>query len=158
MVKKQSSRRRSGQSTRASQGGTPGKGGQKIHKAVPSSNRKRSLGETIGDRLNEFADALESGEDLSAKFTCRKVVLNLAAQPYDPSLVKRTRAILSVSQGIFAQFLGVSVDTVQSWESGINTPSDMACRFMDEIRHNPRYWRERLMASVSQRVEQPTGV
>jgi putative transcriptional regulator len=118
---------------------------------------KRSLGETIGARLNEFADALESGEDL-AKFTCRKVVLNLAAQPYDPSLVKKTRAILSVSQGIFAKFLGVSVDTVQSWEGGINTPSDMACRFMDEIRHDPQYWRKRLMASVSQKVGQPTGV
>jgi putative transcriptional regulator len=136
----------------------PGKGAQKVHKGMRSSTMKQSLGETIGDRLNEFADALESGEDVSAKFTCRKVVLHLAAQPYDPSLVKKTRAILGVSQGIFAQFLGVSVDTVQSWEGGVNTPSDMACRFMDEIRHGPKYWRERLMASVSQKVEQPTGV
>jgi putative transcriptional regulator len=117
---------------------------------------KTSLGETIGERLNEFADALERGEDLSVRFTCRKVVFNLVPQPYAPPLVKKTRAILRASQGIFAQFLGVSVDTVQSWEAGVNTPSDMARRFMDEIRHDPKYWRRRLMDSLSQRVEEPT--
>ena len=63
----------------------------------------------------------------------------------------------SVSQRIFAQFLGVSVDAVQSWEGGVNTPSDMACRFMDEIRFNPEYWRKRLMESMSQKVQDPVG-
>jgi putative transcriptional regulator len=114
---------------------------------------KRSIGRIVGDRLTEFADALETGGDVCAKFTCRKVVLNLAPQTYHPALVKKTRAVLSVSQGIFAQFLGVSVDAVQSWEGGVNAPSDIACRFMDEIRHNPKYWRNRLMESISQKVE-----
>jgi putative transcriptional regulator len=109
----------------------------------------------IAERLTDFADALDSGADVSARFTCRKVVLNLDSQAYDPSLVKKTRAVLSVSQGIFAQFLGVSVATVQSWESGVNTPSDMACRFMDEIRHDPTYWRKRLAQSIAQKIEQP---
>ncbi len=118
---------------------------------------KRPLGKIIVDRLNDFADALESGEPISARFTCRKVVLNLLPVTYDPSLVKQTRAILSVSQNIFAQFLGVSVDTVQAWESGVNSPSDMACRFMDEIRHNPKYWRKRLMDSMCQKSQEPAG-
>jgi putative transcriptional regulator len=116
-----------------------------------------SLGQTVVDRLSEFADALESGSDIGAKFTCRRVVLNLPAQPYKPQLVKETRAILSVSQGIFAQFLGVSVDAVQAWESGVNTPSDLARRFMDEIRHDPAYWRKRLMQAISQRSEELAG-
>jgi putative transcriptional regulator len=116
---------------------------------------EKSLGGLISDRLNEFADALESGEPVSAKFTCRKVVLDLLPMPYGPALVKRTRAILSVSQGIFAQFLGVSVDTVQAWERGINVPKDVACRFMDEIRHNPDYWRKRLVDSIAQKIESP---
>jgi putative transcriptional regulator len=119
---------------------------------------KRSLGKTVADRLNEFAEALESGKPLSAKFTCRKVVLNLLPMPYSPAIVKKTRAILGASQSIFAQFLGVSVDTVQAWERGANSPSDMACRFMDEIRHNPTYWRKRLMDSVSQKIEEPAVV
>jgi len=111
------------------------------------------LGKLIADRLNEFADAVEAGEDVCAKFTCRKVVLNLLPQPYDPKLVKQTRALLSVSQNIFAQFLGVAPATVQAWESGTNSPSDIACRFMDEIRHDPQYWRQRLTDSISQKVE-----
>lgn len=118
----------------------------------------KSLGKIIADRLGEFADTLESGKPLSAKFTCRKVVLDLCPMAYDPKLVKQTRAILSVSQSIFAQFLGVSVDTVQAWESGVNAPKDMACRFMDEIRHDPGYWRRRLMDSISQKVEPPVVV
>jgi DNA-binding transcriptional regulator YiaG len=119
---------------------------------------KRSLGKLLGDRLTEFADALESGEPLSAKFTCRTVVLNLVPMQYDPGLVKKTRALLSVSQNIFAQFLGASVDAVQAWESGRYTPPDMACRFMDEIRHNPEYWRRRLMESISQKMNEPLEV
>lgn len=118
---------------------------------------KRTLGKIIGERLTQFADALESGEDVSARFTCRKVVLKLEPQEYDPALVKATRAILSVSQGIFAQFLGVSVDTVQAWESGVNSPSEIASRFMDEIRHNPKYWRKRLLEAMSQKTEETAG-
>ena len=114
---------------------------------------KDSLGRTIAARLNEFADALESGEDLSAKFTCRKVTLRLEPQPYRPALVKKTRAILSVSHGIFAKFLGVTVDAVQSWEQGRQEPSDMACRFMVEIRANPPHWRKRLRQLVAQKVD-----
>ena len=106
-----------------------------------------SLGKVVAGRLAEFADALENND--IAKFTCRKVVLDLVPMSYDPDLVKKTRAILSVSQSIFAQFLGVSIDTVQAWESGMNSPRDMACRFMDEIRHDPTYWRSRLMQSIA---------
>lgn len=114
---------------------------------------KQSLGQKIASRLNEFADALESGEDVVAKFTCRKVTLQLEPRSYNPALVKKTRAVLSVSQAIFAKFLGVSVDTVQAWESGVNTPSDIACRFMDEIRSEPQHWRKRLRKLIAQKVQ-----
>ena len=69
-----------------------------------SAAMKRSIGNIIGDRLTEFADALEDGGDIRAKFTCRKVVLNLVPKAYQPSLVKKTRAILSVSQSILCSF------------------------------------------------------
>jgi len=114
---------------------------------------KKSLGQTIANRLNEFADALASGEDVEAKFTCCKVVLKLAPSAYSPALVKKTRAVLSVSQGIFAQFIGVSIDTVQAWEGGVNRPSDMACRFMDEIRTSPIFWRKRLRELVEPKAK-----
>ena len=45
---------------------------------------------------------------------------------------------------LFARFLGVSVKTVRAWEQGTNTPQEIACRLMDEILHDPDYWRKRL--------------
>ena len=112
---------------------------------------KLTVGQRVVSRMAEFADALEAGGDICEKFTCRKIVLRLEPAQYDPALVKKTRAILRASQAIFAKFLGVSVDAVQSWESGANEPSDLACRFMDEIRHNPTYWQKRFGELVSPR-------
>ena len=53
-----------------------------------------------------------------------------------------------MSQAIFAQFLGVSVKTVSAWERGDKKPSDLACRFMDEIKESPDYWKRRLKTLV----------
>ncbi len=103
-----------------------------------------SIAEKIAQGLEEFADALESGEDVTQRFNCHKVVLELVPTPYTPELVRETRRELNASQAVFARFLGVSVNTVRSGEQGRNAPSDMARRFMDEIRGNPEYWRQRL--------------
>jgi len=110
--------------------------------------KKDSVGAKIVEGLREFTEALETNEPIAERFTCRTVMLDLLAVPYDPKAVKATRQLLTASQGVFAQFLGVSVRAVRAWEQGVNTPSDMACRFMDEIRRNPLYWRNRLLESV----------
>ena len=109
---------------------------------------KPSAEERIIEGLERFADALESGEDITGRFTCRKIVLNLEPTQYTPELVKDARAKLGMSQALFAQFLGVSVSAVQAWERGEKRPKDIACRFMDEIRRNPPYWRERFLESA----------
>lgn len=109
---------------------------------------KDSVANKIIEGLREFTDALESNEDISEKFTCRKVTLDLMPVPYSAENVKSTRKLLMASQGLFAQFLGVSVKAVRAWEQGCNTPNDMACRFMDEIQSNPEYWRKRLRESI----------
>jgi DNA-binding transcriptional regulator YiaG len=44
--------------------------------------------------------------------------------------------------------MGVAPNTVRSWEQGINTPENIACRLMDEFRHAPDYWKKRLRQSV----------
>ncbi len=106
---------------------------------------KTSVGKKIIGRLKEFTEALESKEVISNRFTCHKVMLDLKTADYDSVLVKKTRHLLRVSQALFAQFLGVSLNTVRAWEQGANQPSEMACRFMDEIRLNPKYWNERLL-------------
>jgi putative transcriptional regulator len=109
---------------------------------------KDTVGKKIIEGLREFTEALENDEPLAEKFTCRKVTLDLLPVPYSPKAVKATRKLLMVSQGVFAQFLGVSVKTVRAWEQGRTTVGDMACRFMDEIQRSPEYWRKRLRESI----------
>ena len=96
----------------------------------------------ILDAMADFTDALEKGE-VTKRFTCRQIVLDLEPTHYSPALVKETRGLLGVSQPLFARFLGVSPKTVRSWEQGVNVPQPLACRFMDEIRREPQYWIER---------------
>ncbi len=73
-----------------------------------------SIAEKMVQGLEEFADALESGEDVAQRFNCHKVVLELVPTPYTPELVRETRRELNASQAVFARFLGVSVNTVRS--------------------------------------------
>lgn len=101
--------------------------------------RASSVGAKIVGRLTEFTRALENGTPLTAKFTCRTVRLNRSAPAFDADRVRETRGRLHASQAVFAMLLGVSVKTVRAWEQGVNAPSDMANRFMDEIRRQPQY-------------------
>jgi putative transcriptional regulator len=97
--------------------------------------------------LSQLLDDLKGDAPLPDRYTCRRVVLDLEPHSYSAADVKATRLLLGVSQALFAKLLGVSAKTVQAWESG-KTPSDMAARFMDEIRGNPEYWRGRLRQSA----------
>jgi DNA-binding transcriptional regulator YiaG len=114
---------------------------------------KDSVEKRISERLKGFVAALKSDAVMTERFTCRTMILDLEPVPYNPKTVKATRKLLHVSQGLFAQFLGVSRNTVCSWEQGTNAPNDMACRFMDEIQRNPEYWRQRLKDSI--RIKDP---
>ena len=111
---------------------------------MTNRQKRKSVGERIVGALKEFAEAVEAGDDLQQRFTCRTVRLNLTPQSYSPELVKKTRHLLGTSQAIFAQFLGVSASAVQDWEQGAKPPKGSACRLMDEIRSNPDYWIRRL--------------
>jgi putative transcriptional regulator len=110
--------------------------------------KETSVGVRIIHRLEAFKSALKSGQTISERFTCRKVVLNLEPVLHGPEQVKRTRALLNASQALFAKFLGVSVSTVRAWEHGTNVPSPMACRFLDEIRRDPEHWINRLQSAL----------
>jgi putative transcriptional regulator len=109
---------------------------------------KKRIADQIVESLQEFVETLQGGADIETTFNCRRVVIDAPSTEYDENVVKATRKMLAASQAIFAQFLGVSVQTVRAWEQGENVPSEIAKRFMDEIRHNPDYWRQRLREVV----------
>jgi putative transcriptional regulator len=108
---------------------------------------KSTVAQEIIEGLRDFAGALKNKE-VAKQFTCHRVVLELEPATYDPEMVRQTRTMLGASQSVFAQFLGVSIKTIHAWEQGTYSPKQVACRFMDEIRRNPAYWRKRLSESV----------
>lgn len=112
-------------------------------------DKELSAEEKIIQGLESFADALESGEDITERFTCRKVVLDLAPISYSPAMVKEARSKLGVSQALFAQFIGASLSSVRAWEQGDREPSQVACRFMDEIVNDPETFRKRFLQLAS---------
>ena len=116
--------------------------------ASRGKSRSGSVAEPIVGRLTDFTKALESGAAVSEKFTVRTIRLNLQPTVYDTESVRKTRELLNLSQPLFAKFLGVSVQTVRAWEQGDNVPSDMACRFLDEINRDPGYWQRRLRVAA----------
>ena len=85
---------------------------------------KKTVASRIIRGLKEFSEALQNDESIADKFTCRKVTLALTTKAHDASSVKATRDLLKASQGVFAEFLGVRVSTLQSWEQGRQSPPE----------------------------------
>lgn len=98
--------------------------------------------------MKGFVDTLKAGKDPADFFTCRTVSLDLRPSKYGPKKIVETRELLQVSQPLFAKFLGVSAATVRAWEQGVNKPSAMACRFMDEVRADVARCAQRLRQHV----------
>lgn len=95
------------------------------------------------ERLKKFTEHIESGGPVHGVYSCKKVVLEVGVEQYTAERVKQVRALLQLSQALFARFLNVSVSTVQKWERGAR-PDGAACRLMDEIMSDPDYWKRRL--------------
>lgn len=113
------------------------------------SRKKPRFGARLVQSLTDIRDAVRNGESLDQTFTVRTVVLDLEPQEYDAEKVRDTRRLLGVSQTLFAQILGASVDTVASWEQGLREPTPMARRLLDEISRNKKHWRAILRRSMT---------
>ena len=83
----------------------------------------------------EQAIAYEKGE-LKAK----KVTLSVApVDVFTPSEIKSIRNSTGLTQNLFAKYMGVSVKTVEAWESGRNHPEGAACRLLALTRNDPAF-------------------
>ena len=94
--------------------------------------------------LHELCDAIETGVPLERVATVRTYRIDLAPPELSPAEVRSIREDLGLSQALFADFLGVGLPTVRSWEQGQRVPSAMARRFLGAIRDDSSYWREKL--------------
>lgn len=105
---------------------------------------KSSVESRIIERLEDFAQAVEGPEPITARFKCRRRVRPLRPKIYDARTVKGVRQSLGANQAAFAIFLGIPLRTVQAWERGTTSPNRMACRFLEEIQRAPALHRKHL--------------
>jgi len=117
-------------------------------------------GAEIVNALTEFYAVLKEGgsQAVARRFTVRTVELNLEPRTYTGEDVKKVRSILGLSQPLFARFLGVTANAVRNWERG-QTPSKLACRFLDEINHNPELFKKRIRDAIVSKSKgrEPSG-
>ena len=58
---------------------------------------------------------------------------------FTPQEIKEIRNNTGLTQNLFAKYMGVSVKTVESWESGRNHPEGAACRLLSLTRNDPNF-------------------
>ncbi len=124
---------------------------------MKKDGRLTALGSEMVAGLSAFRETLESGVPIATRHTVRTISLDLHARPYSPDDVRRVRAHLGASQALFAEFLGVGVKALRSWEQGSRPVPMIACRFMDEIVENPELWTRRIRRSTRSRREKAAG-
>jgi len=88
-----------------------------------------SLFESIKQGMNEAIE-YERGNLPNVKVD-KVTVAPLHA--YTANEIKEIRTQLSMTQRLFAEALGVSIKTVESWEAGSNKPSGIANRMLELI-------------------------
>lgn len=109
--------------------------------------KKRDIGTEIIEDLKDLHATLQTGTPLQEKYLVRRVRTVPRPRDYAASDVRKTRALVGVSQLVFAQMLGVSVSSLRSWETGQRTPTPIARRLLDLIRDNPSSWRAMIEAA-----------
>lgn len=58
---------------------------------------------------------------------------------FAPGEIRDIRTKTGLTQLLFAKYLGVSVKTVEAWESGKNHPEGTACRLLTLTRTDPTF-------------------
>ena len=112
-------------------------------KRKPAQNAAaKAAGKAILADLHAFAADLEARVPLTSKYTVRRVAMPTPPGVYAPRDIRAARDLVAVSQSIFAQLLGVSTILVQAWEQGHRKPAPWARRLLDEVKRDPKRWRQ----------------
>lgn len=70
----------------------------------------------------------------------KKTTLSIAPiDNFTPQEIKEIRNRTGLTQKMFAKYMGVSVKTVESWESGRNHPEGSSCRLLSLTRNDPQF-------------------
>lgn len=93
-----------------------------------------NLFEDIKTRLGQAIE-YEKG-NLKAKATTLNVE---PVEKFEAEEIRLIRKETGLTQVLFAKYMGVSVKTVEAWESGRNHPEGAACRLLSMTRDDPTF-------------------
>ena len=79
----------------------------------------------------------EVTEDVTGKKKLpRRTVTVVPVKDYSATEVKKIRQSTGMSQKLFAEYMGVSIKTVEAWEAGTNHPSGPSSRMLSLMEQN----------------------
>ncbi len=92
--------------------------------------------EVFDDLRRSLADAgaYEQGKPLNL----RTSQIPPPPRPLKPTEIRRIRLALNASQKLFARFLNVSPNTVESWEQGLRQPDQAALKLLTIAKKYPQ--------------------
>lgn len=91
--------------------------------------------------FNQIKTGLEEAINFE-RGTLKAKATKLSVEPvahYDPAEIKLIRKNTGFTQAVFAQYMGVSVKTVEAWEAGRNHPEGAACRLLALTKADPQF-------------------
>ncbi len=68
-----------------------------------------------------------------------RIISVTPVEEFTASEIKDIRKNAGMTQLLFAKYLGVSLKTVEAWESGRNQPNGAACRMLSITKNNPQF-------------------
>ena len=90
---------------------------------------------TLFDELQE--GLMQAIDYANGKGTARTVTYKIApVEEWNKEQIRQIRMGAQMTQHVFADYLGVSVKTVEAWERGRTRPNGPACRLMSFLAHN----------------------
>ena len=119
---------------------------------MKKKGNKQRLGDRLVAEFSELRDALRAKKPVEKRYTVRTVELDLKPKRFDPESVRLIRMGLGVSQAVFAQLLGVSVDLVASWEQGHRDPRGPVCRLLELMEVDKNRWLQILEQGVTRKA------
>ncbi|MBC1458308.1 helix-turn-helix domain-containing protein [Listeria newyorkensis] len=100
--------------------------------------------------MTELFDSLERGlkqavahADNTKKARTKKIMIT-ELPTYTAKDIKAFRQKVELTQSTFAELMGISVKTVEAWESGRNNPNGSASRLLQLIEANPEVFMDEL--------------
>ena len=90
------------------------------------------------ETLNELREVVENGGLSKLRRRTREYTPITPIKTYTPHEIKALREEkLNYTQSFFGELLGVSLKTIQAWESGTNKPNGTALRIFQVLEQDP---------------------